>query len=142
MKRLAYYLVAFALSFSSAIYAESAKEEKDVNLEGKTPQQVYAIYSKAIHEGDVDTVMLCSSEQTETGKFSLREDCAQTLPLLKKFNPDEYHIEEKEIGEKTAKLVLRRKAIANWNCKGIIAFVKENGVWKIDQQNWHWTNVE
>ena len=95
------------------------------DLAGKTPQEVYAIYEKAIVDYDIDTYFDCHSrEQQQTPKTT-----HQQLMMAKRLGVTTQNIkvEDCEVEGDTARLKLKGD-----QGTGTLEMVKEGGVWKIN----------
>ena len=95
------------------------------DLTGKTPQEVYAVYEKAITDYDIETYFGClSSGQQETPKAT-----HQQLMMAKRLGVTTQNIkvEDCQIEGETAMLKLRGN-----QGQGSLEMVNEGGVWKIN----------
>ncbi|MCK5849829.1 MAG: hypothetical protein KAH23_02855 [Kiritimatiellae bacterium] len=100
------------------------------NLAGKTPEEVYSIYQKAIVDEDLDAYYHCLSE----GLRKISKDAHKMIMAPKKQNIATQNIKggDSSIDGDTATV-----ALMGDDSNGTIAMVKEDGVWKVNaQEKW------
>ncbi|MFC1463171.1 hypothetical protein ACFLQU_06185, partial [Verrucomicrobiota bacterium] len=105
-------------------FASAPSRTTAADLTGKTPQEVYAIYEKAIVDYDIDTYFDClSMGQQETPK-----ETHQQLMMAKRLGVTTQNIkvEDCQVDGETARLKLKGDQGI-----GALEMIKEAGVWKI-----------
>ena len=111
------------------------------DLKGKSPEQVYEIYRKALKKDDVDTMMECASKRPEGEKTPTKAELKMALPMIKMMMPSDVKITKSDVKKSKATLSVEGEGVNPFTqkkdkTKGSVTFVKEGGVWKILKENW------
>jgi WD40 repeat protein len=99
----------------------------------KALTRVYSDYHKAIREGD--TRALKEFVNSEKQKEITGEGAAVKLQVIKEFLPTEIEVTGASTSGSTARLEVKGKKQGQ-EMTGTVNFVKEDGQWKIDKEEW------
>lgn len=111
-------------------------------IAAESPKAIYAKFNKAVKEGDWKTVesYLTKAKRDEINKID-KVKKAQLYKLIQASAPISYKVLKEEIKGEKAYLILEGKAKSIFTGKvelaqGRVTFLKENGEWKIREENW------
>lgn len=114
-------------------------EIDDSFLIGLTPSEVYMKCYKFTQDLDSEKVISCASlslikELENDGGIDMLK---QMLPMIKIIQPLNIEIISEEIKENNATIIVKGKdQMMGGQTEGIIKFLKENGIWKIEDEKY------
>ena len=108
---------------------------------GDSPRDVYALYITAQRDGNIEGMCEYITEAKVKQLESMPEEQkTQIAEMMKMMAPIEYTVIKEDIQGDSATLTLIGKAtdFSGGSCdkKGTARFVKEGGVWKLEQEMW------
>ncbi|MCD4783015.1 MAG: DUF4878 domain-containing protein [Candidatus Eremiobacteraeota bacterium] len=108
----------------------------------ESPKSIYAKFNKSVKAGDWKTVesYLTKAKRDEINKID-KVKKAQIYKIIQASAPISYKVQKEEIKGDKATLTLEGKAKSIFTGKvelaqGRVAFIKENGEWKIQEESW------
>jgi len=112
----------------------------------ETPEQVYAKYVKAIKQGDFNKMASYITKKNRDKMLkSSEKEKKMGMEMIQALSPISYKIDKKEIkgnkavlhltGQENPKFVMSKDG----KSVGKVTFLKENGHWKIEKENWSTT---
>ncbi|MDP8215091.1 MAG: hypothetical protein RAO92_04410 [Candidatus Euphemobacter frigidus] len=114
---------------------------------GDSPRAVYDLYITTQRAGDVDGMAgYVTKAKVDQLKAMPEAQKKQIGEMMKSMAPLEYIVIKEDIRGDTAILTLKGKATdfagGSREQEGTARFVKENGVWKLDEESWQETSSQ
>jgi hypothetical protein len=99
-----------------------------------TLKETYAAYQRAVQSSDIEALRQYVSSES-MAELDAMENADTALNLMKQLSPKNVQLGEEKIDGDTAMLTAGAEGIFGAT-KGIISFIKEDGLWKIAKEDW------
>jgi len=131
MKKISFLILGMMFIIAMAQAGDLYGEEAGA---AETPDEVFAAYTETLYRDDLDGLMKYLAREIQPPPAEL-EKMKGMLEFIKGSKPREYSIVEQDINENEATLVVDGNT-AMGPSRGKIFFIKEDGAWKIKNEEW------